>query len=252
MSTINFFYKYRPSNSNTMRILTDNELYFSSPLDFNDPFDCKITPSTKGTKAQWEVYLGNLLPKKFHSLPPSQIDAEVQRLLNTKRHLDPVFHEEIQQNAIDRHKNTGVLCLSGKNDNILMWSHYADNHRGLCIEFRHDKFAKKGLVGLEVKYCKSYPPISIFDSDYLKKLVKCCLLTKAIHWKYEDEYRYVIPNGKGVQKFDPTWLTGIIFGCLMPEKKKNKIRNILKGRHIKFYEAKMKKRKFGLDIVPAP
>lgn len=36
-------------------------------------------------------------------------------------------------------KNTGVLCFSTKRDSVLMWSHYADEHRGFNIKFKiHD------------------------------------------------------------------------------------------------------------------
>ena len=37
-----YLYKYRAIDKNTEKIITDNELYFNSPVNFNDPYDCNI------------------------------------------------------------------------------------------------------------------------------------------------------------------------------------------------------------------
>ena len=41
------------------------------------------------------------------------------------------------------------LCLSSQNDNLLMWSHYSDSHRGFCVEFTDftDEEIKNGAYG---------------------------------------------------------------------------------------------------------
>ncbi len=44
-------YKYRPWNTNTVNLLINHEDYYSA--DFNDPFDCRITPRTDGTESHW-------------------------------------------------------------------------------------------------------------------------------------------------------------------------------------------------------
>lgn len=46
-----------------------------------------------------------------------------------------------------------VGCLTTKNDNTLMWSHYADKHRGICIEYDIGKINEKyNLIINKVNY----------------------------------------------------------------------------------------------------
>lgn len=64
-----------------------------------------------------------------------------------------------------------------------MWSHYADNHRGVCLEFAtaNPLFA----TAKAVQYLKDYPSWVPMDADQVVKTV----YTKSNEWEYEDEYR---------------------------------------------------------------
>lgn len=48
--------------------LANNQLYFSNPMIFNDPFDCKVDMEMKGTREQWINH--------FQTLGANQIQAE--------------------------------------------------------------------------------------------------------------------------------------------------------------------------------
>src|ERR1017187_4839121 len=81
-----------------------------------------------------------------------------------------------------------------------MWSHYADHHRGICLEFGTDTSPLKPinpLVGArKVDYLPDYPkwvPHTIGDLDVH------VLLTKSIDWKYEQEYR-VLAFAEGMSR----------------------------------------------------
>jgi hypothetical protein len=56
-------------------------------------------------------------------------------------------------------KKNGVACFSERNDNLLMWSHYGGQYKGLCLEFRteHEPFNKL----FPVKYVERMPQIRI-------------------------------------------------------------------------------------------
>jgi hypothetical protein len=91
-----------------------------------------------------------------------------------------------------------LYCLTPFPDSTLMWSHYADNHRGLCLEFSTDH----SLFGsaLEVQYLSSYPqwsPQALVDATSVHPL-----LTKSKDWSYEGEYRIVAlePEVSGVPR----------------------------------------------------
>jgi hypothetical protein len=83
-----------------------------------------------------------------------------------------------------------------------MWSHYADNHRGICLEFGTD--VRLFASALEVTYRSDYPkwaPNLVGDSG------ADILLTKSDDWKYEREFR-IIGLGQDVQRpFDASPLT---------------------------------------------
>src|SRR5262249_46903341 len=89
----------------------------------------------------------------------------------------------------------GMLCLSEKPDNILMWSHYSDGHRGMVIGLDTDLF-REGGESFRVNYPENnerveYKPFrSPGDSEfetYLKELPR----TKGLNWAYEKEWRWL-------------------------------------------------------------
>ena len=78
-------------------------------------------------------------------------------------------------------KSNGLLCFSKNWQNPVLWGHYADKHRGICLGFdMPNKYPTK------VNYVKTrLPKPQVLDEAFIKKL----LLTKFVHWKYEEEYR---------------------------------------------------------------
>ena len=54
--------------------------------------------------------------------------------------------------------NVGIRCFSATYNNILMWSHYADGHRGLCIEFDAKELLKRDFGEIiKVRYRRNMP-----------------------------------------------------------------------------------------------
>jgi len=78
----------------------------------------------------------------------------------------------------------GCLSLSATSTNILMWSHYANHHRGYVIGFHgnHDYF---GPSVDEVKYSVTRPPHNPFEHRHSGDL----FYAKSTDWSYEQEYR---------------------------------------------------------------
>jgi hypothetical protein len=69
------------------------------------------------------------------------------------------------ENVRKRQMNYGVFTLSESNSNILMWSHYADNHMGFCIEFSRTSENDLGdpEIAHAVEYSNNFPAINISD-----------------------------------------------------------------------------------------
>jgi hypothetical protein len=88
-----------------------------------------------------------------------------------------------------------LYCLSPLVDSTLMWSHYGDNHKGICLEFGVDNPVFGSAQ--EVSYLSSYPKWA--PHSLMNPAEPHVLLTKSDDWKYEHEYR-VIGLGKGIAR----------------------------------------------------
>ena len=91
-------YKYLPYNENSLSILINKKIWCPKAKSLNDPFEF-----------QWDI--------KEMSVDGIPIDSGSL------------------EEAKEQTRELGVVCLSEINNNILMWSHYAQGHAGFCIEF---------------------------------------------------------------------------------------------------------------------
>src|SRR5204863_8712957 len=82
----------------------------------------------------------------------------------------------------------GLMCFSRTWTNPVIWAHYADQHRGLCLGFD----VPDALIK-EISYTKTREPypLDLFDSDEAEqlRLTDRLLFTKFEDWRYEDEIR---------------------------------------------------------------
>lgn len=107
-------FKYRPINEYTLDFLRTGSVFFSSPADFNDPYDTRFVDR-------------DLLAQK------QRLELE-RRAQGT----DAALLGVAMMNVFEREHCTSevkklVYCVSEIVDSILMWSHYGDSHRGICI-----------------------------------------------------------------------------------------------------------------------
>jgi len=157
-------YKYQPFNTLTITNLKNNKIFFSRPPDFNDPFDSMVR-FVKGTPTKQE-YL------KFYKIYCDKISQEEK--LHPKYLTDgklnekfPKLFDKIQKDIIAKRNHNfrfekGVACFSAKNDDILMWAHYADGHRGFCLEF--DTTYAPFNKARKVNYIPDIPQVNILNA----------------------------------------------------------------------------------------
>jgi hypothetical protein len=142
--------------------------------------------------------------------------------------------------------NVGILSLSEIPDHELMWSHYADTHRGLvlCFDERHSFFNRRRSENDEFYFVRKAhysdgPATSLaaLDGDAL-------LVTKGTKWAYEREWRMLVPlrDAKRSLKigedtihlfaFPPEALRGIILGAHATATLEASVRNLLNDRPV--------------------
>jgi hypothetical protein len=235
----NFFYKYIRTE-NAIKILENKALWFSSPRDFNDPFDCNI----------------NLIDFSIS-------DKEITEFINDKVSANrKTRRNEIQKNQRNSYRiknqmadqsqemfyNSGVCCFSEVNNNILLWAHYANNHKGLCLKFS-SSVAIIAEMTAKVNYKTGYEKVNFWTGQ--GGAVYHLIFTKSNDWDYEKEIRMFRTLYKGSVTIDITNLTEIIFGCktdLLTIKKVKNLISDLNYKHIKFKQAKQTKSSFQLRI----
>ncbi len=195
------------------RLFRRNELYFSSAASFNDPFDSRVHMDFTDT-----------------GLPVPQQEAI---LVNLQRDVDGL----------------GLFCVSLHPDNILMWSHYGQNHTGVCLRF--DVMLSLFKLVQPIAYSGPFPAVHATKSNHTTQMT-ANLLTKAIDWQYEGEWRIFDHSGPGLKRFEPHVLSGVIFGCRTPRPDRDFVRRAVARGQCRptFYEAVRRPWHYALDIVP--
>lgn len=222
-------------------ILKDHTLKFSAPSDFNDPFDCDI----------------DLVDFDFADKTDPQVDQEINKLkiqykynqeFNSKVNDERFWNELYKGGQIQRIKSSRICCFSLQNDIVLMWSHYADKHNGVCLEFdntlgnRFVDLADNDIAEGEVGYA-AHEKINYVSMNRPYAFYKL-FLSKAESWAHEREFRLILMNNKPeIQKFNPLFLTSIYFGIKFNEDQINlflsKI-NLSEFEHLQFYRSTKK------------
>ena len=137
----------------------------------------------------------------------------------------PVGTKKRYRTLIDEQKRRSIACFTESNDNSAMWGHYADSHRGFCIEYDFQKIltacsekcadiqhctslmmspAIAPVIYADVRYDASqiilplllsrmadlaHTAIKPFYEDLL--VIVKSLLTKSSVWSYENEWRMI-------------------------------------------------------------
>lgn len=262
MENNRLLYKYLELNENSLSIIDKGTLKFSHVESFNDPFDCNpefdARKYAKCLVEQSDSYNTN-------NLSPAQ--RMQQRVRNRQR-----IEQEIKKSGfgIQVTNSYGVFCLSKDPLSVLMWSHYADQHKGFIVEFsipdypqvetfeEAREFTLNNLVPFEVHYNKEKP---IIDSTHdLNENLKQTLFVKGLSWEYENEERAIdYLRGPGIYEYDQKrYLKSVIAGARMDENDFNNLKskiNDLNKRlsvNVTLHKASLTPKKFELHVPRRP
>ena len=200
-------YKYSPFNLEHI-----GAIYFSSADKFNDPFDSSIN-------IRYDKWTLKRFEDEFCRHNPNlSLDERDQKLelLRQQFNSEEMADETYKAQQVIRNQ-LGVCCFSYNRSSILMWAHYADKHRGICIGYNLFELAKElGVLdfpnitsGFDVEYVEQYPELSPDDDGIIKSLK-----IKSINWEYEEEMRIVDRKKINVKvDISPKCYSEIILGC---------------------------------------
>lgn len=243
----------------TKENLLNNVWFFNSPDNFNDPFDtlANIKTDCKPETIMEYMVSGYMMSENI----PRQVAEQkaLEKLKTSKLFSDiPTLKRSAEEVILEYRKRTGVCCFtSNKPDTLLMWSHYADKHRGICLEFEittgkveyqiPNSIFKIIIAGVfKMKYQKKLPIFNFFEFEGAFEL----LTTKHRRWIYEQEYRLISLNYTGPVGYLPEHLVGVYAGCNIGDNEFIDLQTTIKNLKSSpvLYRTTIKKEDYGLDI----
>jgi hypothetical protein len=199
-------------------VVLDGTIKFTHPSAFNDPFDC-MPSSRLGSLANLQE-----LNPRLYEVWSAQSGSPAQRLLGREKS-KRILREKIENGELLKRllEQASVLSLSKIPDSILMWSHYADFHRGAVVEFKipidigvlNLNSAYRDLLALDVDYTEERPVLEFSGAkadgaETLRQL----FLAKSQHWAYEQESRVIKRvGGSGIFEYNHQLLHSVIVGA---------------------------------------
>jgi len=166
-------------------------------------------------------------------------------------------------------RDIGILCLCENRQSILMWSHYAENHKGFLVGFessdpffshRPDEPEEIGQL-TRVRYAKKRPSIHV-DVIENRGLIPDFLFSKNEDWSYEREWRVIrflknasrtILNDVYLFEVPATAIREIVLGANADSRLVEGLASAARNpdlKHVKFSRADLSRTEYEMDIVP--
>lgn len=188
-----------------------NELFWQSPAMFNDPSDCAPRLEFGRGRLGREAYIRRAVRR--------QIPDRVARKHAAKNAIARGWKwnaELLEQGFSQLMEMSAVSCFSDVGDSVLMWSHYADSHKGICLVFK-ETLGEPPFVPFTVEYSEKRPKIDIMEG-FDENAFRLSILTKSDAWSYERERRFVDYRiGPGKRRFPKEALVGVVLGAKISE-----------------------------------
>jgi Protein of unknown function (DUF2971) len=241
-------YKYEPFNEQSLKNLKAQGIYFGSPVNFNDPYDCALhpvicQPSDNDVEAVRTCYLNHPLSKAFAKKFLAPTTKQLREMLIRSGYA-------VITDAQENFKQRGVSCFSEVNNDLLMWSHYGDKYKGFCLEFNtsQEPFQK----ARKVQYSSMMPVIDVatllLHNSF--EVVMDLFSTKSNSWAYEQEWRVIHAQAGTFYIYPPDCLTGVFFGPEMSAEAREIICLILQGQNpnVKFWLGRRSRTEFKVEF----
>lgn len=212
-------FSFRNFNEHTLYDLANNSLSISRPKVMNDPFDTPVI--------EWGKY------QRTHNLKP---------------------HTEQFVKSFDGYRiRSFSIPEKGKHplNDLLMWAHYANGHRGFCVEYSFSSEFRKTLL-LSFNHIN----YGVVDLSKDKLSITEAFATKSVEWRYENEVRLISYNSDSndehinVPLDDQSSIVAIYFGLNCPEKRIDIIKRLMEGKNAKLYRMEAKGSSIPYELIP--
>lgn len=233
---------------------TANQKFDSEKMFYNfiKTFNLELSKQVIQRNVNLSITIEDLLDREGKNISDLRniFDLSIRPLIN----LFSTNNEEIRKIFRNGFNSfLGVLSLTETPDNIPMWAHYSNVHQGFVLIFnKDDDFFNSGLIADRdfgiVKKVDYKNQKTLFPT--LKDFKGLTFFEKHISWKYEKEWRMLLPlelahnvinQNIFLFNFPPSALVGIIFGFRSNQELKNDIRELLNSNfelnHLELFDA---------------
>lgn len=236
---LKYLYKYFSPEIYNLDAIANENVWMSRPSDFNDPYDSAINLDSE--------YIKNIMSNQNTS---DYIKSNINDICGN-----------IQFSINDFNNRVRVSCYSEIDNSILMWSHYAQNHKGFCAEYGYSDISQlegvrnDGLMLIVPIAYKNRNLVKITDDCDIKIQMIKLVFYKSFDWIYEQEWRQTfislkeLPiDSKGlIVKSTP--IKSIIMGCKIESSTENMLKFICETKGIKLDKMIMDENSFLLKRV---
>lgn len=247
------FFKYRPwlpqpqrqpdgsftAVNYTEALLREARFYCQGPRDFDDPHDSHTGAVPTGGDHDIDRFVIEDMALAIVAMRQSGFTSLTQ--LGTV--------ETPEAKAALRHlagrttrRNYRILCLSASCDSELMWSFYADYHRGICLEFDGAAPCFDGVA--EVHYADEPPALHSDDARPLH----ADALEKSLAWRHQEEWRLF--SGSEYWPFPRSALKRVILGYRFPESAFGSLTQALVTNSYRVEIAQMQRQPGSYQFIP--
>ncbi len=222
-----------PSKDLISKIIGDEAtIKLSSAFNLNDPYELKfnldVDPLADG---QQEEYYRN-------NPGSSEEDFKSWQEQVFENQGFAWYTEQQQRNAVAQ---AIALCsFSESNNNNLMWSHYTNNHKGICVEYSAELFdyliKMNGFLAFWKVNYSDEPPI-VKGLEDIKLKIEKVMFNKQSEWKYEKEHRIVYYSDKDTEyiPIDRKYIKAIYIGSRADNEIISKILSVCNNTNVEIY-----------------
>lgn len=193
-------------NDRKIETIKNSSVYMSSPLAFNDPYDCELSFNIMDDLDDFLKIVLNRNQRRtieHNKRLQNKVNGDANQLQDTLVAEWDKLKKEIQ-----------VACFCEEVDNFLMWSHYANCYNGICLEYDIKKIMneinKHNLALFPVMYTDNLIKAREFlnkeelfqnkPSKFYRAAIRA-VISKHLQWNYENEWRMINIGKKNVTNY---------------------------------------------------
>lgn len=215
------YYKFRECTENNLDTLSRSCIYAASCQSFNDPYE--------------GVCWVDAMAVKYEQVKNQSLLVHNKQRLNNRG-----FY------CVASSENTDYLACEG----LLMWVHYADAHKGYCVQYNERLLEGLEKDSLERGYCKmEYTddmPYLPEDNDIsFMNVIK----TKSKCWESENETR-LIYRGQGLKSINTDAIDAIYLGCMISDSNKSRLVSIAQRLGVQCFQMELRNDRRELKVSP--